>query len=360
MYSRESSVRERGVAGDRKGTSFSSTLLDEIYRSIDDGTARQECARMRRNRQDEEAAVPRARLVEQWMEKKKKRNVGGEGGHLVTVGTRKNASSEKMELDKKLHYVESDPLFFSSGSTSSDSNSSLFSEHEAIPLPTAKTKSSCFLPPKPIRTSVKPEKKSGGKTESCCSETEHDEIPASAKSRALKLYAHLKKMKQPISPGAKLTTFINSILSNSKKPSKRAATPKPTCSSASSLTRSTLNHQTPPPPSARSNPIKRSVRFVPVNVAPLTRDELRHQSIEINRASPKPSSKIQLPKLIHTSAHRPAEDEDCAASDCSEDLFEIDHLKLGSGRCSGELPVYETTRVGSSNHNRVAPKALKL
>uniref|UniRef100_A0A7N0RD89 Uncharacterized protein n=1 Tax=Kalanchoe fedtschenkoi TaxID=63787 RepID=A0A7N0RD89_KALFE len=376
MYSRGSMVRERererGVAGDRKGPSFSSTLLDEIYRSIDDGSARQECGKTRTSRKDEEAAE-RARLVKKWMEQKNKKVGGGGGGDGESK--KRNNSPEKMELDKtKLHYVDNDPLFFSSGSTSSDSNSSLFSEHETIPLPTGKTRSSCFLPPKPIRTRVKPEKKSGAKTENYSSETEHEDAPPSTKSRALKLYANLKKMKQPISPGVKLTTFINSILSNSKKPSKRAtpsfaaadedrSTPKPACcSSTSSFTRSRLNQSS----STGASSVKCTVRFVsiktdesPLPSRTLKRDEqekLRLQLIEKNRAPTKPSSKTPLHKPVTIAA----EDQDCAASDCSDDLFEIDHLKLSNGRRSGELPVYESTRVGSSNHNRPVMKGLKL
>ncbi|KAL9674668.1 hypothetical protein QQ045_002866 [Rhodiola kirilowii] len=336
MYSRNTSVRERELSMDRKGPSFSSTLLDEIYRSIDDGTAR------------EDRRTERTRLVENWIEKKK----------LAEIRTKRNCSSPvKMELDKKLHYVENDPLFFSSGSNSSDTNSSLFSDHEPIPT-TTNTRSSCFLPPKPkpIRTSVKSEKPTGDKKE-------HDEVPASAKSRALKLYAHLKKMKQPISPGVKLTAFINSIMSNSKKAaSKSSTTPKPTCSSASSLRRSCLNQQTTS--SNRSNSVRFNVvieaEAKPVQSRTLTRVDQekpkQHQihPIEKNRALSKTSLKTEFLKPIAASK-RVAEDEDCGASDCSEDLFEIDHRKLsnGNGRYSDELPVYETT---TSNHSRVGIK----
>ncbi|KAL9662771.1 hypothetical protein QQ045_027605 [Rhodiola kirilowii] len=313
MYSRDGSVREE-MSWDRKGPSFSSTLLDEIYRSIDEGTARKDCNGFRK-KQDEEEAMQRSKLLDKWMKKK--------------MNSEENSKRSKMEFDN-------DALFFSSGSNSSDStNSSLFSEHESI---TVKTKSSCFLPPKPIRTSKKTERR--------CNETEIDDVvPASAKSRALKLYAHLKKMKQPISPGVKLTTFINSILSNSKKHSKRETTTsadtKPTCSSASSFTRSCLKQQTTS--SRRVDSIK---TFVPVNVVvnayPMTlkrheQERQRRQLIDSNRVSPKPNSIMQS-KPVNV-----AEDEDDAASECSEDLFELDHLKLS--RFSAELPVYETTQV---------------
>lgn len=305
--------RDVNSSAKRSPISFSSTLLDEIYRSIDDGSERspREKERVR---------------AEKRIEKKK---TGG-GLSLSSLSPPLTADVQKVQYSLDI-MDNNDALFFSSGSNSSDSNSSLFSDHDSIPLPTSKTRSSCFLPPKPkpIRT-----KTTLAKTEQ---DDENDVVPKSTsttKSRALKMYAHLKKMKQPISPGMKLTTFINSILHNTKSKSKRGPTSddrskKPTtkCSSATSFLRSQnlyLNQQTTP----SCNSVKMEAER-PAQTFTLNRDEKMKSN----------SSKFHIAKPVDDDDDDEGSSSSSASSDCSEDLFEIDHLKLRFG----ELPVYETT-----------------
>ncbi|KAL0415055.1 UNVERIFIED_CONTAM: protein BIG GRAIN 1-like A [Sesamum latifolium] len=97
------------------------------------------------------------------------------------------------------------------------------------------------------------------------------------KSRALKIYGDLKKVKQPISPGSKLAGFLNSLFTggNLKKPKiagngdidspSLKSTNASTCSSASSFSRSCLS-KTPSSRGKSSAGTKRSVRFSPVSV----------------------------------------------------------------------------------------------
>lgn len=313
----------------RKGPSFSSTLLEHIYKSID-GDDGEESVMWKKKDKVDVAAVQRANLLEKWMMDKKK----------------KPPVASHPPIEKKLYYIDNDPLFFSTGSNSSDSNSSLFSDHDPVPvvLPTTKTRSSCFLPPKPIRT--RENKNTVSKTE----HDENDDVPASTKSRALKLYSHLKKMKQPISPGVKLTTFINSILSksNTKKHSNRGSTTasaavRPTCSSASSFTRTCLTTPTTTMPSSTNSTKPTSVKLAPVNVKIKTKDQDLHLPPQVLNRAPnsKPTSKISVGRV--------SED---ARSDCSDDLFELDHLKL-SNINGGDLPVFETTRINTNHKTRV-------
>ncbi|EPS68002.1 hypothetical protein M569_06777, partial [Genlisea aurea] len=99
-----------------------------------------------------------------------------------------------------------------STSSSSDSSGAL-SDSEFFGNSAAaadNSKVSCFSSrPKPIRTG------SGDKTRkqdpNKCVGVPYDGDPAKSKSRATKIYAHLKKMKQPISPGGRLTSMINSL-----------------------------------------------------------------------------------------------------------------------------------------------------
>lgn len=111
-----------------------------------------------------------------------------------------------------------------------------------------------------------------------------EEVIIKSKSRALKIYANLKKVKQPISPGGRLATFLNSLFTtgNTKKtknsPSvgggyedaaverKSKSVQASTCSSASSFSRSCLSKTSPSSREKLRNGVKRTVRFCPVSV----------------------------------------------------------------------------------------------
>ncbi|KAI5669632.1 hypothetical protein M9H77_19485 [Catharanthus roseus] len=387
-------LREEKSRKNPKNPSFSSTLLDEIFRSIDgndDKTSEElkiyreitsvkkyNCtnnvgfgvgARAAKVEDEEIASLKRACMIEKWMEKKVNDK----------MSSRRRPSSS---------FQDNDPLFFSSTSTSSDSNSSsscgfsssdteFFSSSSAST--SARSRKSCFVSPwpKPVRTSVS----------QISSSHELEENMMKSKSRALKIYENLKKVKQqPISPGGRLTNFINSLFTNgnSKKTHKSQTSTNnnnqesSTCSSASSFSRSCLSKKTPP--NSRGGEMrnddgsstKRTVRFYPVSV--IVDEDCRpcgHKSIyehDDDSDSIKYGGRPPLPQKLHKKIELEREnlktfqnqkknnfviededdDFDDGASDSSSDLFEIDHLSLFGGnnnRFREELPVYETTHL---------------
>ncbi|KAL3844275.1 hypothetical protein ACJIZ3_001678 [Penstemon smallii] len=373
--------------------SFSSTLLDEIYRSIDGNVEKAEDFKSHKEKpvkkqggfrsiEDEKISIfTRDCLVEKWMK--------NEVAEKVVSKRKPSLSSQELE-NKSLQ--DNDFLFFSSTSSSSDSSGQLSSSDTEFFGSTTKPKASCFITrPKPIRTSVH-------QRENCSSFDDYqnrnkvgDDLIKS-KSRALKIYANLKKVKQPISPGGRLTSFINSLFSNANgKKSKNVETSKgfqdlkspklssTTCSSASSYSRSCLSKYSPNSREKMRNGIQRTVRFNPVSV--IVDEDLKpcgHKSTydeeEIDRYKRPPlpptslslrerDSKVEVAaQNVLKGYYRQRKDDfsddedDDAMSDSSSDLFELDHLTFfGSSRYHEELPVYETTHF---NTNRAIASGL--
>ncbi|KAK8551312.1 hypothetical protein V6N13_119783 [Hibiscus sabdariffa] len=389
----------------RENPSFSSTLLDSIYRSIDEpdgGKAKQDLIFCRnanmakkhssnnRSLEEEEMrSFQRACMIEKWMEKKADDN-------KVFIRRKPMADSQRNLRNG------SDPVLLNSSSSSSDSSSGGgFSSSESDSFYAAKSRSSSSASnhytthrPKPIRTGVsarQPEVETSfhGATQQ---KQKHEGGLVRTKSKALKIYSDLKKVKQPISPGGKLASFLNSLFTagNTKKtkiPSSKYKETKsksdqatPTCSSASSISRSCLSKT----PSSRGNGTKRSVTFCPVNDVILDDKNIRHESdhqIQTPLRS-KPTSKelefrimeenrrvVEAAKELLNSYHKKKEeyvmrdicsvnavstdddddeDED-TASYASSDLFELNNLSaIGIERYREELPVYETTRLDTN------------
>ncbi|KAF5748350.1 hypothetical protein HS088_TW04G00303 [Tripterygium wilfordii] len=307
MYTWEKTRMEDQFKREKKNPSFSSSLLDEIYRSIDEGDTKHEDLKFYREtmtKKQSKNSIPkcnrvsieeegistlrRACLIEKWMEKK------------VTEKANTQRRQYLSEFEKKSHRdsdYDPDVLFCSSNSSSSDSSSGGLwsSDTDSIYGTRSKVSSDSSIPkPKPVRTSVaasRPEKteKKTGRTEKSLfhnqsefhmlddynytSSTEH----TPKLSRALKIYSNLKKVKQPISPGGKLANFINSIFTSghtkkSKNSSSSAKERKPnsgqesTCSSASSFSRSCLSKNSPSTREKLRNGVKRNVTFYPVSV----------------------------------------------------------------------------------------------
>ncbi|KAI7987652.1 hypothetical protein LOK49_LG13G02974 [Camellia lanceoleosa] len=128
MYSSQKSSREDRLKRNPRNPSFSSSLLDEIYRSIDGGNEKCQELKLYKDRvvkkqshgssvEDEDmASLSRACLLEEWMEKKVHDKVSGQRRQLVP------------ELEeRKLQHRNTDALFFSSSSSSSDSSSGALS-----------------------------------------------------------------------------------------------------------------------------------------------------------------------------------------------------------------------------------------
>ncbi|GFZ04295.1 hypothetical protein Acr_16g0009190 [Actinidia rufa] len=398
----------------RENPSFSSTLLDTIYRSIDEGSGgggggEEELVlyreTMRKTRShctavkggggagfgDDEnmASLKRACIIDKWMEKKVSEKV---------VVLRKSAA----DMERKSRNCR-DSMFLNSSSSSSDSSSGGgFSSSEAD--------SGLYAhKPKPIRTSVSRDAEKLNHHGSAHSM--FDKKPKSensfvkTKSKAMKIYGDLKKAKQPISPGGRLASFLNSLftagsakkvkivsstgghdhddmISESKSKSAYAST----CSSASSFSRSCLS-KTPSSQGKSSNGMKRSVRFYPVSVIvgedcqpcghkslykdeprldarngelrDSIREELKSHIMEKNRRveeAAKELLKNYQKKVEYEFNFRNVEqfgnddDDEDAASCASSDLFELDNLSsVGiEKRYREELPVYETTHLDTN------------
>ncbi|KAJ6354459.1 hypothetical protein OIU77_005133 [Salix suchowensis] len=353
MHRWEKTMREeRYSKHDAKNPSFSSSLLDEICRSIDDGEPKHEQLRfhgeimprkLKRGASgikiEGEEGMPdlqRACLIEKFMEQKVSQKV-------ITQQRRQNLTEfeRKSQLD---HDLDQDAIFSSSTSTSSDSSSGGLSSSDTESMYGGIPRASSFNPPgpKPVRSSASVR---SGKTErtlfyeqrevhmfddyhynSASEQTPtFEENFIKSKSRAFKIYSNLKKMKQPISPGSKLASFLNSLFTtgNTKKSknspsignfdeeSKLRSGQASTCSSASSFSRSCLSKNSPSTREKLRNGVKRSVRFYPVSVIvdedcrPVGHKSLKHEEEESSLMS------VSLPKewKIGKSPSRKIDDE---------------------------------------------------
>lgn len=348
--------RDRSIRGEdryrksksKENPSFSSTLLDAMYRSIDDcnGGSKGEddliFYRETSTRKNKHTAVSKEEayvLEKYWMEKK--------------------FMSEKVVVRRK----SAADLRRNSNSCSSSSDSSCgggggFSSTEAEWMQRR---------PKPIRTSVSTDEKFH-RNEFYSQKPKHEGNDSGGfvktKSRALKIYRDLKKVKQPISPGGRLASFLNSLFSagNAKKAkisssssfhyedekkSKSAHASTTTCSSASSFSRSCLSKT----PSTRGGAAKRSVRFYPVSV--IVDEDCRpcgHKILYEDQPIFSKENARDFDMKDDNRFHHDDEDEDDdAASYSSSDLFELDNLGVfGIDRYCQELPVYETTHLDTN------------
>ncbi|XP_023736142.1 protein BIG GRAIN 1-like A [Lactuca sativa] len=365
------SVKEEKPRKNTPNPSFSSSLLDEIYRSMDGDdvkSGREEKTSKKQSissggggggggrpkassavEDEAVASLRRAFLVEKWMNMKQNEK---------NINTRTRPSSIPDVYRKPV--IDNDPIFFSSGTSSSDSSYGIwFSEPESF-RGSRFHKPSCFGPfsrPESVKTNGFSKKHQQMEFYYCSDDHQTNGIDRGAliksKARALKIYANLKKIKQPISPGGRLTTFLTSLFANGQvknpkdlnppcfdhKKSERTSksTHGSTCSSASSFTRSCLSKNSPRSREKKlNNGIRRTVRFYPVSVI-------------IDEDSRPCGQKFiydtqDLTKDEDYNSYD--DDDDDTKSDSSSDLFELDHL-LALKECE-ELPVYETTHFGKN------------
>lgn len=353
-----------------------------------------------RGRSDEEMDMDsstrsRACVVERWMERK------------VSYENKDVVRRKSMPADISSSLSPAAVLLNSSSSSSESSCGGGFSSSESDSMYGSRSRSSsCYSMqrPKPIRTSMS----SSSAERNYNVSTQKKQQPKSdhqggfvkTKSKALKIYSDLKKVKQPISPGGRLASFLNSLFTagNAKKAKiLKPEQPESTCSSASSFSRSCLSKT----PSSRgklsNNGAKRSVRFCPVSVIVdedcrpcghknLYENEQTVASNNVIRSSQSSAHHIneELQYHVMTESQRVEEaarellknyqkkkeefeqmrgictndsevfddddeDDDDAESYASSDLFELDNLSaIGIERYREELPVYETTHLGTN------------
>ena len=292
MYRLEKTWREDRFLNEAKNPSFSSTLLDKIYRSIDEGERKSGDMKFYRETTTT-GKKQNSRAIEKLMDKKVTTEKVGTQYWTTQVDGR----------NSRHEHVDHDVVFFSSTSSSSDSSSGGLSssDTESVYGMMRSRASSCFAPsrPKPVRTSMSEKADRTRRHSSLGVQTfdgshnssagsnigsSNEEGLIKSKSRALKIYNNLKKVKQPISPGGKLTNFLNSLFTtgNTKKTKgassvggyedanaerKAKSGQASTCSSASSFSRSCLSKTSPSSrEKMRNNGVKRTVRFYPVSV----------------------------------------------------------------------------------------------
>ena len=341
-------------------------------------------------------------MIEKWMEKKV--------SEKVVVRRKSVADFERRPPNDR-------DSFLNTTSSSSDSSSGGgFSSLEAESV-----RSSSFQRPKPIRTStsVPPDSNHHQHNRLMFNDYHVGNCIAppkpkneggfmKTKSRALKIYGDLKKVKQPISPGGCLASFLNSLftagaakkakisLSEDSTPERKSKSGHTsTCSTASSFSRSCLSKKA----STRgklSNGAKRSVRFYPVSVIVdedcrpcghkclyegdepvrpvknfINEDIKLKLNLDHNRRVEEAARDLlknyqkKNESYLRQSANNEGfddeeddDDDDEAASYTSSDLFELDNLSaIGIDRYREELPVYETTRM---DRNRAIASGLIL
>ncbi|KAM0007621.1 putative protein BIG GRAIN 1 [Helianthus debilis subsp. tardiflorus] len=394
----------------RENPSFSSSLLDEIYRSIDERadhesigyreTAREKHSSFFTNdyfqhdrdvkRQNHSGHGREARdcLIENWMGK---------------------------EVRSVVDFKRSSHRSGNSSSSSSDSSSGggfSSSENESVYCVSSR--------PKPIRTSsnrhheyttsakhtnmYQQQRYQFEQHDSQTKQKHESKLVMKTKSRAMKIYGDLKKAKQPISPGGKLATFLNSIFTTTNTKNTKISSSSTgcyddstqsksasgsTCSSASSFSRSCLS-KTPSSRGKQSNNKKRSVRFYPVSVIvgddsqpcghkSLYGDESNTHAIKVvKNEEPRVYTNEKTRRIEEaarnllrnyqkkvecefdlitetvkgeneTDLNYEEDEDDDVGSNASSDLFELENFSaIGMENYGDELPVYETTVLDSS------------
>ncbi|KAK9054759.1 hypothetical protein SSX86_025838 [Deinandra increscens subsp. villosa] len=189
------------------------------------------------------------------------------------------------------------------------------------------------------------------------------------KSRAMKIYGYLKRGKQPISPGGRLATYLISLFrsTNAKKskPYDHDETmkvhanlkSKSSSSSATSFSRSCLSKT--PPPTSRGKPAGTGIKRSPASeysqsdsqsdppaVRFTRKEELKKHNILKNYQRKVEYVFDSINNNKNDNNDDEDEDEDEAGSYASSDLFELEHLSaIGMDECMQELPLYETTNI---------------
>ncbi|CAA7041742.1 unnamed protein product [Microthlaspi erraticum] len=297
----------------RKRTpSFSSSVLDSIYRSIDESDGLQ-----------------------------------SDGNNENVSSPSPNKEDDKLTTLRRVIMDDEHWLYPRSSSTTNSSDSSAFSSSESESY-RAKTRSRIKL------VDHQSDSKSDG----------------DKKLKQVKMVEEIKRPKQPLSPGARLTSFLNSIFQSNAKKVKLCSVGKTTEVKSSSSRSCFSRTKSKTDNNNCNNNLKRSVRFYPVRVTMDgdCRDYVHKKITPERKPLPEVTARkrvMSLKEEIKTNIHQTAltcitrkkglkncasyrdegdqEEEDDVWSYSSSDLFELDNNRIGMGRYIKELPVYETT-----------------
>ncbi|CAH8303298.1 unnamed protein product [Eruca vesicaria subsp. sativa] len=314
--------------------SFSSTLLDEIYNSID---------------QKPNKTQPFVGSVKK-----------------QSISVTSSVPARKINQDR----------FFSSVSSSSDSNSSIFSSSDTETTQAKKLSSSRPLCFGPCKTKQRKTEDKALFHQNRATRVSHDYAYEERSASNQK-----KKLKTPSSPGVRVVNFINALFSKQSTAVKKSYPRKTsyvdsafskkrtdyysssTCSSASSFSRSCLNKRS----EKSSERIKPSVNVIVPEIRSYVEEEEgylrksvmknvedggRRSVEEIAREFLRDyQSKKYENSLVKNNDLEDYDDDDDddddVASDSSSDLFELDLVGTHHRNLyEDELPVYETTFAG--------------
>ncbi|XP_074586412.1 protein BIG GRAIN 1-like [Curcuma longa] len=341
---------ERWARGNNQGgyqnPSFSSTLLDAIYRSIDESDGNS--AAFRNGSAHDRCCAP-----------------VGIPNRLPTT-LRPPAEAANQRVSSRCRTLP--PI-----STSSSSDISSYGGFSSSSDP-----DSVVTRLRPIRTGVAP-LRSAPRPPPLAEEGEKK------KKKSGSIRGKLRDMRgsrsaTPASPGARLAGFLGSLLSAvSGTPRKQSPSSSATgaggcddsaCSTASSHSRSCLIKKPSTRERAAAEEGKRTVRFYPVSV--IVDEGLQpcgQKSVyEPNTSSRRLSGAALEARRRVEELLRGMEEEEEEMSDSSSDLFELENL-TATGRGSGggggggrtdELPVYETTRLDSNRSFSQSQRFLKI
>ncbi|XP_024979751.1 protein BIG GRAIN 1-like A [Cynara cardunculus var. scolymus] len=353
----------------RKTPSFSSSLLDSILRSIDetnDGGLHEEnlhhqvhdhdnndnhdhdlmcfASESKRsskirfqqtdliNGEEQMPSLRRAIMIDQWMETHNNNNNSNSNSNRNGYVSRK--SPRKFSSDSS----SSGTTTFTTSSTSSETETP--STYRSLPNSftiSRKTAEAVFLDDTQKSSSTKHEAK----------------FIKSTKLRAMKIYGDLKKVKQPISPGSRISAFLYSLFasSSSKKAKieetmqnlrslkKSRSIKQDTTTTCSSFSRSCMSKK------QHNSGIKRSVRFYPEHdTVILDSKSIHERDPRLMPVLPKYdqrqwfTEKTYMNKYKNFLVNVDDDDED------EDDLFELEIVGgVGTGAYGQELPVFETT-----------------
>ncbi|URE22232.1 hypothetical protein MUK42_07413 [Musa troglodytarum] len=334
-----------------KNPSFSSSLLDAIYRSMDDehGDTSHRRAPDRSSNHKKQAEQPMAAPSNDHCHYRP----SDTDYRRRSFTPSSSSSSSSSSTTTTAAATGSSSAGFSSSSDVESIRSDRIPQPDLLDPGKKKKKSKCGS----IRTGLRSLRKS--------------REPASATAAG----------SSPASPGARLASFLNALFASAGSP-KKPKIPIPAaatvaaaaggggedsaCSFSTSSCRRSCLSKTPAAADRRrasgADAGKRSVRFYPVSVI-VDEDSQpcghkRLQDDAGNTATPMAARVEELLRVAGAGAEVEAEEEgDGAGSDSSSDLFELENLTvmMRGGRFRNELPVYETT---NPNTNRAIAQGL--
>ncbi|AEE77753.1 putative protein [Arabidopsis thaliana] len=322
----------------RKRTpSFSSSVLDSVYRSIDESDGLQS---------DLKGSI-------------------NENVSSSSSSPSPNKKDDKLTTLRRAIMDEEHWLYArSSTTTTNSSDSSSFSSSEAESYRTKRR----------LRKLAEQGKRSGDERQRTKRTVMDNDSRLFSKSdddkkpKAVKIIEELKRSKQPVSPGARLTSFLNSIFQSNAKKVKLCSVGK-TTDVKSSSSKSCFSRTRNKTDNNNNNckKLERSIRFYPVRVTidGDCRDYAQKHITRVRKPIPEFTAKKSVKEEIKTNDHHTEftcitrniglkdfvrsnkyegkEEEEDAWSHSSSDLFELDSYRIGMGRYLKELPVYETT-----------------